>query len=67
MEYQGPERRAATVLTEEQLELIAERAAGRALEKVYASIGKSVIQKFLWVVGAASLAILAWLKGSGKW
>lgn len=67
MEYQGPERRAASVLTEDQLESIAERAAEKALEKVYASIGKSVIQKFLWVVGAASLAVLAWLKGSGKW
>jgi putative NADH-flavin reductase len=66
MEYQGPERRAAFPLTEEQLEAIAERAAERALEKVYASIGKSVVQKILWVVGAASLAIFAWMKGSGK-
>ena len=66
MDYQGPERRAAYPLTEEQLEAIAERAADRALEKVYASIGKSVIHKILWVLGAAALAAAAWMKGSGK-
>ena len=53
-------------LTEEQIEAIAERAANKALEKVYAQIGKSVIHKFLWLVGAASLAILAYFKGVGK-
>lgn len=65
MEYQGPERRAA-VLSEEQIELIAERAATKALERVYAQIGKSVVTKALWMVGAAVLALAAWLKGSGK-
>jgi hypothetical protein len=62
--YEGPERRAA--LTDEQIELIAERAAEKALEKVYASVGRSVVQKFLWVVGAAALAALAYFKGLGK-
>jgi hypothetical protein len=62
--YEGPERRAA--LTDEQIELIAERAAEKALEKVYASVGRSVVQKFLWILGASALALAAWLKGSGK-
>jgi hypothetical protein len=66
MDYQGPERRSAFPLTDEQIEAIAERAAERALEKVYASIGKSVVQKVLWVVGAASLAVFAYFKGLGK-
>lgn len=67
MDYQGPERRTSTVaLTEEQLNEIAERAADRALEKVYANIGKSVVHKILWVAGAAALALAAWMKGSGK-
>ena len=66
MDYQGPERRTGPSLTEEQIDSIAERAAERALEKVYAQIGKSIVQKFLWLVGAASLAVLAWMKGSGK-
>lgn len=62
--YEGPERRAG--ISEEQLEAIAERAAERALAKVYESIGRSVVKKMLWVLGAACLAILAWLGGSGK-
>jgi hypothetical protein len=62
--YEGPERR-ENQLTEEQVEAIAERAAEKALEKVYTSIGKSVVNKFLWLLGAASLAVLAWLNGAG--
>lgn len=55
------------VLTEEQIEQIAERAAERALEKVYASIGRSVVTKMLWAIGATVLALAAYLKGIGKW
>ena len=64
-EYQGPERRLYPQLSDEQIERIAERAAQVALEKVYTSIGKSVVSKFLWLVGAASLAVAAWMNGSG--
>jgi len=64
--YDGPERRAAYPLTPEQLEQIAERAAEKALEKVYASIGKSIVHRILFWVGAASLTVVAYLKGSGK-
>ena len=64
--YEGPERRKETLLSEKQIEEIAEKAAEVALEKVYTHIGKSVVQKFLWLVGAATLAIFAYLKGAGK-
>lgn len=64
-EYQGPERRLYPQLSDEQIERIAERAAEVALERVYTSIGKSVVSKFLWLVGAASLAVAAWMNGSG--
>jgi len=64
-EYQGPERRQFPQLSDEQIERIAERSAEVALEKVYTSIGKSVVSKFLWLVGAASLAVAAWMNGSG--
>jgi hypothetical protein len=67
MVYEGPERRTAPVLTEEQIDAIAERAAERALAKVYEQIGRSVVTKILWVLGAAALALAAWMKGSGKW
>lgn len=52
-------------LTEAQIEAIAERAAEVALEKVYTAVGKSVVSKFLWLLGATSLAVAAWLNGSG--
>lgn len=54
-------------LTQEQIEEIAERAAEVALERVYTSIGRSVVQKFLWALGAGSLALLAWMNGAGYW
>lgn len=64
--YTGEERRKTVELSDDQIERIAERAAEVALSKVYQQIGKSVVQKILWVVGAASLALFAWLNGSGK-
>ena len=64
--YNGPERRKQAHLTEEQIEHIAEKAAEVALERVYTQIGKSVVSKFLWLVGAATLAVLAYVKGTGK-
>lgn len=50
---------------ESNLERIAERAAGVALERVYATIGRSIVTKFLWLCGAACLAVVAWLNGRG--
>ncbi len=55
-----------TSLTEAQIDIIAERAADRALEKVYTEVGKSAVKFVLWVVGAAVLASLAWLGATGK-
>ena len=62
--YEGPERRTMP-LSDDQIEAIAERAAERALEKVYESIGRSVVKKALWVIGAGTLALTAWLAGTG--
>jgi hypothetical protein len=64
--YEGPERRAYGGLSEDEIEAIAERAANKALEKVYAQIGKSVVNRVLFWIGAAALAVLAYFKGSGK-
>lgn len=61
------ERRKNQPLSEDQINEIADRAAERALEKVYTHIGKSVVSKFLWLVGAATLAVVAWLNGKGVW
>ena len=62
--WDGEERRAG--LTEEQIEIIAERAAEHALKKVYEEVGRSTVKFILWVVGAAVLAALAYLGASGK-
>lgn len=63
--YEGPDRRATAHLSDEQINLIAERAAEVALERVYTKIGKSVVSKVLWVFGAAGLALAAWMNGAG--
>lgn len=68
-QYAGPDRRAPAELTEEQIECIAEKAAEKAIEKltgdVYKAVGKSVIQKFIWLVGAVTIGGYLYLKKSG--
>lgn len=64
-QLKGEDRRAYPSLSDEQIETIAERAAEVALERVYTQIGKSVVNKILWLAGAATLAIVAWLNGAG--
>ena len=63
--YKGEERRAHPTLSDDQIERIAERAAEVALERVYTQIGKSVVSKVLWLLVAASLAVVAWMNGAG--
>ena len=62
--YEGPDRRTNRI-SEGEMEAIAERAADRALAKVYESIGRSIVKKALWIIGAGVLALLAWLGGKG--
>jgi hypothetical protein len=53
-------------LTEADIERIAEKAAERALEKVYSQVGKSVVTKALWIIGALGLGFAAakgWWRG----
>ena len=52
-------------LTEADIDRIAERAAERAIEKVYTEIGKSIVSKVFYFVGAVTLAVGAWLSGKG--
>jgi len=55
------ERRSEIKLSAEQIDLIAEAAAQRALEKVYQEVGKSAVRLILWVIGSSILALLAYL------
>lgn|GEM_PF-1824404 len=52
-------------LSDRQIEAIAERAAEKALEKVYAQVGKSVLIKAAWLVGLVVTGLLLWLGGKG--
>ena len=53
-------------LSDDQIEKIAERAAEVAFKKNYEEVGKSVVKKIFWIVGAGSLFILMWLGSNGQ-
>lgn len=50
-------------------EQIAEKAAEKAIEKltnhVYQEVGRSVISKFVYIVGACSVGLYLWMKSKG--
>lgn len=52
-------------MTEAEMDAIAERAADRALKKVYEQIGKSVAQKIYWFIGVAVVGMMMLLAGNG--
>lgn len=60
--YSGLERRRSPVLTDEQIEHIAQKAAELAVKKmtteIYASVGKSILSKIFWGVGVLVTAVV---------
>lgn len=58
-----------TPLTDKQIDKIAERAADRAVAKitdqVYREVGKGVLSKFVWIVGALATAAFLWAYSKG--
>jgi len=50
-------------LTDAEIEIIAERAAEKAIEKVYTELGRSVANKLLWFLGVAVVGAIALLAG----
>lgn len=52
-------------LSDEQIEAIAEKAARRALQIVYAEIGYSILRKIAWLVGVVVVGLAIWLAGKG--
>lgn len=57
------------VLSEEQIDAIAEKAAQKAVasltDHVYKQVGKGVINKFVFVVGVLAVALYLWAQGHG--
>ena len=52
-------------LSEAEMDAIAERAADRAIRKMYEQIGKSVAQKVYWFIGVAVVGMMMLLAGNG--
>ena len=52
-------------LTDAQIDEIAEKAAERAFQKIYQNVGKSVLTKLTWMVGAVVVGLFMWLGGNG--
>lgn len=63
--WNGEERRHFGGLSEVEIDHIAEKAAERALAKVYQEVGKSILSKLFWIVGVAFVAVALWLAGTG--
>lgn len=58
------ERRQAVSLTHEQVEEIASRAADKAIDRitqqVYQQVGRSVVNKLMWIIGSLAVAAYFW-------
>jgi hypothetical protein len=52
-------------LSEAEMDAIAERAADRAIRKMYEQIGKSVAQKIYWAIGIVVVGMMMLLAGNG--
>lgn len=56
-------------LTEKDIDLIAEKAAEKAIQKmtvyVYQEVGKSIVNRFFLVVGVLFVSFITWLHSKG--
>jgi hypothetical protein len=63
------DRRVTISLTDEEIDLIAEKAAEKAVAKmttmVYREVGQTIIQKFFWIVGLSSVGVYVYLQQKG--
>ena len=53
-------------LTDAQIDAIAEKAARRALQIVYAEIGQNVLRKLAWLTGVVVIGLALWLAGKNS-
>ena len=60
-EHDGEERRSNGGLSEEQIEAI----KNAILASVYEDIGRSLVKKAIWLLGAMFAALFAWLAAKG--
>lgn len=59
----------ATQLTEEEIDMIAEKAAEKAIAKMtglmYQEVGRTIITKFFFIVGLIAVGAMVGLKAAG--
>ena len=69
MTPQVERRKQAVQLTDEQIEEITEKAAEKAVEKmtnqIYLEVGKGVVKKALYIIGAFIVGAGIWAKAKG--
>lgn len=65
MHYDGPDRRRSITLEEDDVDQFIDRAVERAVDRFYAEVGKSVLKKVAWVVGACAVGLYVYLKNKG--
>ncbi len=53
-------------LSAEQIDAIAEKAARRALQIVYAEVGQNVLRKLTWLLGIVIVGMALWLAGKNS-
>lgn len=52
-------------LSDAQLDALADKVYERMKENLFAEIGKTVVQKFLYLLGVAALVFAVWAGGKG--
>lgn len=63
--WSGDERRAHLALTDDQIDAIAERAAAKVILNIQTQVGRSVLNKLLWLLGVVALGLAYWLSARG--
>lgn len=53
-------------LTDVQIDAIAEKAARKALQIVYAEVGRNVLRKLAWLTGVVIIGLAMWLAGKNS-
>ena len=53
-------------MTDEELEIVADRVAEKLQERFYADIGRRIVTKFFWIIGVSVVAGLTWVS-QGEW
>ena len=56
-------------ITDEEIELIAEKAAEKAVAKmttmVYREVGRTIVHRFFWIVGLSAVGLYVYLQQRG--